>query len=691
MSREAGPPLGATLESEGVAFRLRSERAQVVELCLFDEAGTESRRQLSRTGDGTWETVVAGLGPGARYGYRVHGPWSPATGDFFNPAKLLVDPYALAVTGEPAFDEALFGHAPDDPATPDRRDSAPFAPRCLVVDRRFDWGDDRPPRTPWGETVIYECHVRGMTRRHPELPEAIRGTYAGLASDPVVEHLRSLGVTAVELMPVHQIASEPHLARRGRVNYFGYSPLVFMAPHAGYAVGDGGLGDGGPGDGRTGDGRTGDGRQVLELKRMVRALHAAGLEVLLDVVLNHTAEGPPDGPLLSLRGIDNAGYYRLRPDDPSRYVDVTGCGNTLDLRREAALDLVIDSLAYWVEEMHIDGFRFDLAPALVRDGGFEPAAPFLERVSTHPSLAGVKLIAEPWDLGPDGYRLGSFPARWREWNDRYRDAAREFWRGRSGSAAAFRDALVGSPAIFTPPRGPLASIDFVTCHDGFTLADLVSYERKHNEDNLEDGRDGREENLSRNWGAEGESDDPEVIAARRRARRNFLTTLALTAGVPMLSHGDELGRSQRGNNNAYCHDSELTWIDWQLDDERRELLDFARRAFALRKRLDPAGVAVVLSVDGLAGDDLERRRLPLFGLFRPGEGGGLLLLLNGTDRSRLFRLPRTMPGADASSPEGLRWAVRLASFPGSDSPEPRLLRRDTVRLPAHSSMVLEPA
>ncbi len=668
MSDTKRPLPGASLDGDGVRFRLLSRRAEAVDLCLF-EGDREEVVPLSRSSESVWEAHVSGLGSGARYGYRVHGPWDPARGDFFNPNKLLCDPRALAVTGEPRFDEALLGPRSDDPSRPDERNSAPWAPRSVVVDRSFDWGDDRSPDTPWSETRIYECHVRGMTERHPDLPEALRGTYGGLASEPILEHLRSLGVTAVELLPVHQIASEPHLTRQGRRNYFGYSPLAFMAPHTGYA--------------------TSPDQAVEEFKAMVRRLHAAGIEVLIDVVLNHTAEGDPTGPLLSLRGIDNHAYYRLRPGDPGRYVDVTGCGNALDPTSDICLDLMIDTLEYWVDDMHVDGFRFDLAVTLARDDGFDPRGRFLRRIAEHPRLSRVKLVAEPWDLGEEGYQLGRFPAPWREWNDRYRDAARDFWRGRSGTAAAMQAALTGSPSIFGPSRPRGSSIDFVTCHDGFTLEDLVSYDRKHNRDNGENNRDGRDENLSRNWGVEGATEDGEVLAARHRAKRNFLATLALTGGVPMLSHGDELGRTQRGNNNAYCQDSELTWVDWDLDAERRGLLDYTRRVFALRGELDLSEEPRIYSADGRRTDDLTARRLPLFALWRSTTDGGLLMLLNATDRSRLFRLPRGL------SPTG-SWRRRLASFE-TDAPD-RIDRvpidrapitRATVRTPAYSVLVLE--
>ena len=656
----SGPPAeaarpGPRTDGRGVAFRVYSGHAERIELCLFDDDGGETaRHDLTRADDGWWSVHVPDLGPGALYGYRAHGRWSPADGLWFNPAKLLMDPEALAITGEPRHDEAHRAAAPADSldaATPDPRDNAASMPRSIVVDPGFDWRDDAPPRIAWSDTVIYECHVRGTTRRHPEVDEELRGTYLGLASEPVIDHLRRLGVTAVELLPVHQIASEPHLGRLGLANYFGYSPLGFLAPHAGYATGN-------------------RGEQVGEFKRMVRRFHAAGIEVLIDVVLNHTAEGPADGPTLCLRGIDNPSYYRL--DGDGRYVDFTGTGNTLDLRQPAALELVERTLLYWVEEMRVDGFRFDLAPVLGRVDGFDPEGPFFERLRAHPSLAGVKLIAEPWDLGPRGYRLGEFPVGWREWNDRFRDAARGFWRG-DRVAADLGEALAGSPRTFPRPRGPLASVDFVTCHDGFTLADLVSYDRKHNLANGEDNRDGRDINLSSNWGVEGPSDDPEIRASRRRARRNLFATLALARGVPMISHGDELGRSQSGNNNAYCHDSELTWLDWELDDERADFLSFCRAALELRGRLALDEEPIPLGPDGRRLTELSNRGVPLLGLWRPESG--LLLLLNGSDRERRFDLPAV----------GAEWRVLLCTA----RPDPDPIEDTSVTLRAHSLVVAE--
>ncbi|MEM9596861.1 MAG: glycogen debranching protein GlgX [Acidobacteriota bacterium] len=565
-------PLGATWDGGGVHFRLFSAHAEAVDLCLFERAdGVFSRRvPLRRGSGGIWSVHVAGVGPGQLYGYRVNGPFAPQEGHRFNPSKLLVDPYARAITGEPRWSDALLGYPPTSRRPDlhvDGTDSAAAMPKCVVVDPAFDWQGTQPPRRPWRDTVIYEAHVGGLTRLCPHVPEAHRGTYLGLASPFIVEHLLSLGVTALELMPVHQFASERHLMERGRRNYWGYSPLGFFAPHAGYATG-------------------GDGRQVVEWKTMVRELHRAGIEVLVDVVLNHSPEGGVDGPYLSLRGVDNRSYYRLDRRELGRYVDYTGCGNTLDLRRGPMLRLALDSLRYWVQEMHVDGFRFDLAPVLGRDPGdeFSAAARFFEAMAADPILSQVKRIAEPWDVGPGGYRLGQFPEPWGEWNDRFRDTARAFWRGEAKTSvtADLATRLAGSEDVFGP-KGPLRSVHYVASHDGFTLADLVSYEARHNHDNGEGNRDGHRHNLSRNWGVEGPTDDPGIQARRARAQRNLLATVALTQGVPMLGHGDELGRSQGGNNNAYCQDNPTSWLDWSRADDG--LLDFVRGLFALRRRI----------------------------------------------------------------------------------------------------------
>jgi glycogen operon protein len=561
-------PLGATWDGGGVNFALCSAHATGVELCLFDAGDPDretARIALAERRDDVWHGYVPRLRAGQLYGYRVHGPYAPAQGHRFNPAKLLLDPYAKAVFGAVEWDDVLYGYRPDDPAddAPDERDSAPATARSVVVDPTFPWSDDRPPRTPWERTVVYELHVKGFTKRHPGVPEALRGTYAGLATPAAIEHLTALGVTAVELLPVHYAARERHLAALGLPNYWGYSSLGYFAPDPRLAA------------------STARGEQVREFQAMVRALHRAGIEVILDVVYNHTAEGDARGPTLAFRGIDNASYYRLAPDDPRRYVDVTGCGNTVDLRQPRALQLVLDSLRYWATVMHVDGFRFDLAPALARDGDtFDPRAAFLLAVLQDPVLAPLKLVAEPWDLGPGGYRLGAFPPGFAEWNDRHRDALRRFWRGDDGQLRELALRLAGSPDLFAA-RGPRASINHVTVHDGFTLRDLVSYERKHNEANGEENRDGTDNNLSWNCGVEGPSADPAVRALRARQARNLLATLFLSQGVPLLCGGDEIGRTQDGNNNAYCHDDERGWLDWDLDAERRALLAFTRRLTAL--------------------------------------------------------------------------------------------------------------
>jgi isoamylase len=633
---------GAWWDGAGTRFVVRSRHASGVVLCLCDEQGGERQRVvLERAGDDRFEAFVPGAGPGQLYGYRVEGPYDPAAGHRFNPAKLLVDPWARAVTGELRWERSVYGYGPEGPDDPraDEEDSAPAVPRSVVVDPRFDWGTDRPPRTPWRDTVIYEAHVRGLTRLHPEVPPELRGTYLALAHPAVTGHLRALGVSALELLPVQHFESEQHLRREGRRNYWGYNPLAFFAPHAGYATGS-------------------RGEQVRELRETVRALHAAGLEVILDVVYNHTAEGDHRGPTLSLRGFDNAAYYRLDPVDRRRYQDLSGCGNTLDFGSAAAVDLAVDSLLWWVEEMHVDGFRFDLATVLGRAGdGFSARAPFFERLAAEPALREVKLIAEPWDLGGGGHRLGAFPEGWAEWNDRFRDTVRRFWRGDRLPVREIVARLTGSRDLFA--AGGSRSVDFVTSHDGFTLADLVSYTRKRNWANGEHNRDGTDHHLSANWGTEGPSDDPRIRARRQRVQRAFLATLALAQGVPMIAHGDELGRTQEGNNNAYCQDGPLTWVDWSLDDDRRRLLDLARRAFALRRRLrwpvlDGGAPRVEwVSEDGARHDPEQgspaRNALGL--LFRAQHGGeteALLVLLNAGHLERAWVLPGLAPHASWS-------------------------------------------
>ncbi|MCT9091505.1 glycogen debranching protein GlgX [Streptomyces sp. ASQP_92] len=576
----APTPLGARFRvgPDGVAgtnFALWAGGAESVELCLFDPAGTETRLALTELTHGIWHGFVPGVRPGQRYGFRVHGRWDPWTGARWNPAKLLLDPYARAVDGDFTLPPEVYGHVRDWPqqhvadTVRDDRDSAPHVPKGVVVQDDDDWADDRRPKTPWADSVIYELHVRGFTRLHPDIPEPLRGTYAGLAHPAAIDHLVRLGVTAVELLPVHQFAHEDHLLRRGLRNYWGYNSIGYFAPHAAYSA----------------SGTTG--QQVGEFKRMVRALHAAGIEVILDVVYNHTAEAGEMGPTLSLRGIDNRGYYRLAAD-ARRYADYTGCGNTLHVVQPHVLRLITDSLRYWVTEMGVDGFRFDLAAALARSmHDVDMLSPFLAVIAQDPVLRRVKLIAEPWDVGSGGYQVGSFPPLWTEWNDRYRDAVRDFWRGALPDVRDLGYRLSGSSDLYAwGGRRPYASINFITAHDGFTLRDLVSYERKHNEANGEGNRDGTHDNRAWNCGVEGETDDPGVNALRRRQLRNLLTTLLVSTGVPMLVAGDEMGRTQGGNNNAYCQDGEVSWVDWSLLDEPgpRGLLELATRLVALRHR-----------------------------------------------------------------------------------------------------------
>ncbi|WP_214415450.1 glycogen debranching protein GlgX [Sphaerisporangium fuscum] len=560
-------PLGATWDGVGTSFSLFSEVAERVELCLFDDAGNESRVDLPEVDGFVWHGYLPGVLPGQRYGYRVHGPYDPASGHRCDPAKLLLDPYAKAVEGEVHWDPSLFSYQFSDPGLRNTDDSAPYMPKNVVVNPFFDWGNDRPPRTPYHETVIYEAHVRGLTMRHPEVPEEQRGTYAGLAHPAVIEHLQSLGVTAVELMPVHQFVPEHAMVARGLTNYWGYNTISFLAPHNAYSSA----------------GQRGE--QVLEFKAMVKALHEAGIEVILDVVYNHTAEGDHMGPTLSYRGIDNASYYRLLDSDRRLLLDYTGCGNSLNVRSPHALQLIMDSLRYWVMEMHVDGFRFDLAAALARElHDVDRLSAFFDLIQQDPVISQVKLIAEPWDVGPGGYQVGNFPPLWTEWNGKYRDSVRDFWRGSPSVLPEFASRLTGSSDLYASSgRRPVASINFVTCHDGFPLSDLVSYNRKHNEANAENNRDGTDDNRSWNCGAEGPSEDPAVVRLRRRQRRNFLTTLFVSQGVPMLLHGDELGRTQGGNNNAYCQDNEISWVDWSLVKSEPELLDFVRALARFRR------------------------------------------------------------------------------------------------------------
>jgi isoamylase len=540
-------PLGATYDGAGTNFALFSEVAERVELCLFADEGAETRVTLREVDGFIWHGYLPGVGPGQRYGYRVHGRYDPATGHRCNPAKLLLDPYAKAIEGSVRWDPAVYGYPFEHPDERSDANSAPHMPRSVVVNPYFDWRLDRPPRTPYHETVIYEAHVRGLTRLHPELPEELRGTYQGLAHPVVVRYLQELGITAVELMPVHQFVSDDVLARRGLANYWGYNTIGFFAPHNAYSASGS------------------RGQQVPEFKSMVRTLHEAGIEVILDVVYNHTAEGSHLGPTLSFRGIDNAAYYRLVDSDPRFYLDTTGTGNSLLVRHPHVLQMIMDSLRYWVIEMHVDGFRFDLAAALARQfHEVDRLSAFFDLVQQDPVVSQVKLIAEPWDVGEGGYHVGNFPPLWTEWNGKYRDTARDFWRGQPATLGEFASRLTGSSDLYAgDTRRPVASVNFVTCHDGFTVHDLVSYDHKHNEANGEDNRDGSNDNRSWNCGAEGPTRRSAVVALRERQKRNFLTTLFLSQGVPMLLAGDELGRTQQGNNNAYCQDNEVSWVHWQ--------------------------------------------------------------------------------------------------------------------------------
>ncbi len=564
-------PLGATWDGSGTNFALYSEHATAVEVCLFDSADSELesyRIPLREHTDMVWHAFLPDVVPGQIYGFRVHGPYAPAEGHRFNPHKVLLDPYAKAIARETRWADEMWGYHVGDPQADlsfDDRDNARFAPLAAVVDEAFTWGDDRPPSIPWNKTIIYEMHVKGFTKLHPDVPENLRGTYAGLSSDAPIKYLKNLGITAVELLPVHEHIDDRHLVERGLVNYWGYNTLGFFAPEPAYAS------------------VTQAGDAVREFKTMVRNLHAADIEVILDVVYNHTAEGSELGPTLSFRGIDNAGYYRLSPQDPRYYVDYTGCGNTLNMRNPRVLQLIMDSLRYWIIHMHVDGFRFDLASTLARElHEVEMLGAFFDIIHQDPVISQVKLIAEPWDLGDGGYQVGNFPVLWSEWNGKYRDCIRHFWKGDGGVISEFATRFTGSSDLYEwSNRRPHASINFITAHDGFTLNDLVSYDHKHNEANGEDNRDGADDNISWNCGVEGPTDDPAVRDLRERKKRSFLATLLLSQGAPMLLAGDELGNTQFGNNNAYCQDNEISWINWKLEPDGEALLQFVYRVVAL--------------------------------------------------------------------------------------------------------------
>jgi glycogen operon protein len=561
--------LGAVWDGAGVNFALYSEAASAVTLCLFDAAGEEIRLSVRHRTDFVWHVYVEGAGAGLRYGYRVDGPWDPERGLRFNANNLLLDPYAKALSGAEDWSRGVFsyelGHPDADLARAETDQRG--APLGIVVDPSFDWGGDAPPSTPLRKTVLYEAHVKGLTMRHPEVPPEIRGKYPGVASEPIVRHLRELGVTAIELLPIHGFVDDQFLLERGLRNYWGYNSIAYFAPDVRYRAGDD------------------PAAEISQFKQMVKALHAGGIEVILDVVYNHTAEGNHLGPTFSLRGIDNPTYYRLVPDDPRYYFDYTGTGNTLNVVHPQTLRLITDSLRYWVEEMHVDGFRFDLAATLAR-GLFDVdrLSSFFAAIHQDPVLNRVKLIAEPWDVGKGGYQIGRFPVKWAEWNGKYRDTMRAFWRGEGGRAADVGYRLTGSSDLYQRGgRSPASSINFITAHDGFTLRDLVSYDDKHNEANGEKNLDGTDQNHAWNCGVEGDTDDPAVLSLRARQTRNILATLLLAEGTPMLCGGDEMGRTQRGNNNAYCQDNETSWLDWELDEPRRALLAFTRRLIALRR------------------------------------------------------------------------------------------------------------
>jgi isoamylase len=562
-------PRGAYWDGEGVNFAIFSEHADKVELCLFDPKGKSEiqRIELKERSDFVWHCYLPELRPGQLYGFRVHGPYRPEDGHRFNPHKLLIEPYAKDIVGTPIWNDALFGYSigsKNEDLSLSRSDNARFMPKCRVIDQTFIWGNDQSPDIQWEDMVIYEMHVKGFTMQHPDIPARFRGTYAGLAMEPAIEHLKRLGVTTVELMPIHTFIDDRRLAERGMRNYWGYNSIGFMAPDSRYSA-------------------SGD---ISEFKTMVKTLHKAGIEIILDVVYNHTAEGNQLGPTLSFRGIDNASYYRLMADNPRYYMDYTGCGNTLDMQQSCVLQLIMDSLRYWVLEMHVDGFRFDLASALARElHEVNQLGTFFDTIRQDPVLSSIKLIAEPWDLGEGGYQVGNFPMGWAEWNDKYRDSIRAYWKGDGGLLGELAQRLTGSSDLYERSgRKPHASINFLSAHDGFTLHDLVTYDSKHNEANREDNRDGNENNHSWNCGVEGETDDSDINTLRARQKRNLLATLLFSQGVPMLVAGDEMGRTQQGNNNAYCQDNAISWLSWKLKPQDQELLEFTRRIISLRNK-----------------------------------------------------------------------------------------------------------
>jgi isoamylase len=684
-------PLGATWDGWGTNFALFSEVAERVELCLFGADGeTEERVALTEVDGFVWHGYLPTVGPGQRYGYRIHGQWDPRAGHRCAPSKLLLDPYGKAIEGDVDWDEALFDYRWSDPRKANTTDSAPFMSKSVVINPFFDWGNDRPPRIPYHETVIYEAHVRGLTLRHPDVPLLQRGTYAGLAHPAVIEHMQRIGITAVELLPVHQFVPEQALTERGLTNYWGYNTIGFLAPHNRYSSA----------------GQRGE--QVGEFKAMVKALHEAGMEVILDVVYNHTAEGNHRGPTLSFRGIDNAAYYRLDDREPWRYIDYTGCGNSLNVRHPHSLQLIMDSLRYWILDMHVDGFRFDLASALARElHDVDRLSTFFDLVQQDPVVSQVKLIAEPWDVGVGGYQVGNFPPLWTEWNGKYRDNIRDFWRGQPGSMGEFASRLTGSSDLYeTSGRRPVASINFVTCHDGFTLTDLVSYNGKHNEANGEDNRDGNDDNRSWNCGVEGPAEDPAVNELRARQRRNYLVTLLLSQGTPMLMAGDEIGRTQGGNNNAYCQDNEVSWVDWSMAAAEHDMLEFTEKLARLRHQhpvfrrrrffkgaadilwLTPTGEemtetdwqagyakSVAVFLNGAAINEPDPRGDPV-------TDTKFLLLFNAGAEPITFTLPEMRLGGD--------WEIVIDTMtPDKETDRPPLLPKSKVDVGGRAALVLE--
>jgi len=689
-------PLGATWDGVGTNFSLFSEVATRVELCLYDDAGNETRVDLPESTAFIWHGYLPNAGPGQRYGYRVHGPWEPEHGHRCNPAKLLLDPYGKAVEGEVKWNEAVFPYHFNDPEhSKNEDDSAPFMPRSVVINPFFDWSGDRRLCTPWHQTIIYETHVKGFTMRHPGIPENLRGSYAGLAHPAAIRYLRQLGVTAVEVLPVHQFIHANQLLERGLRNYWGYDSISFLAPHNEYAS----------------SGQRGN--QVMEFKQMVKALHDEGIEVILDVVYNHTSEGNHLGPMLSMKGIDNSAYYRTVADDPRYYMDYTGTGNSLNMRHPHVLQLIMDSLRYWHLEMHVDGFRFDLAATLARElHDVDRLSAFFDVIQQDPFISQVKLIAEPWDVGEGGYQVGNFPPLWSEWNGKYRDVVRDFWRGTDQTLDDFATRLTGSSDLYaTTGRAPSASINFITAHDGFPLRDLVSYNGKHNEANGENNHDGADDNRSWNCGAEGETDDPAVNALRARQQRNFLTTLFLSQGVPMMLGGDEFGRTQHGNNNAYCQDNEISWFDWEhMDDGLRAFVArviqfrkdhpvFQRRGWFHGRPLRGTDVSDIgwFKPDGepMTDEDWQAGYARTVGVFLNGEAiptpdergqtivdDSFYLLFNAHSDALPFKLP--------TCPWGDRWEKVIdTNEPVPDLREHDLLNAgDEVQVQSHSLIVL---